>query len=130
MIVLLDTSQPTCTLALYSNGAYLHEESWEVGRELAEKLLEHLEGRLKEHGATGLHDVTAIAVFRGPGSFTGLRIGMSVLNTLADTLHVPIVGATGESWREEALKRLNNGDNDQIVLPLYGREANITTPRK
>lgn len=130
MIVLLDTSQPTCILALYSNGTYLHEESWKVGRELAEKLLEHLEDRLKEHGATGLDDVTAIAVFRGPGSFTGLRIGMSVLNTLADTLHIPIVGTTGETWREVALKRLSNGDNDQIVLPLYGREANITAPRK
>lgn len=130
MILLLDTSQPACYLALHDdNGELIHEESWEVARELAEKLLGRIKQRLEEHN-TDWHDVRGIGVFQGPGSFTGLRIGMSVVNALADDLSVPIVGAQNDDWRNIALKRLEDGDNDKIVLPFYGREANITTPRK
>jgi len=67
---------------------------------------------------------------KGPGSFTGLRIGITVFNTIADTNNVPIVGETGDSWQDKAIMRLENGENDHVVLPEYGSEANITKPRK
>jgi hypothetical protein len=55
---------------------------------------------------------------------------MTVLNTLADTLQIPIVGAAGSDWEQHSLERLRQGDNDGIVLPEYGGEAHITKPRK
>lgn len=128
MILLLDTSTPTCRFALYDS-AYVVEDQWEAGRDLAERLLSYLAAQLESRGARW-SDITGIGVFRGPGSFTGLRIGLSVLNTLADTEQIPIVGETGEDWRELAISRLKNGEDERIVLPLYGREANITQPRK
>lgn len=69
-------------------------------------------------------------VYKGPGSFTGLRIGITVFNTLAYANTWPIVGVTGDDWRQLGVKRLENKENDEIVLPEYGGEANITTPRK
>ena len=128
MILLLDTSTPTCKLILVSDSAEFNYQ-WEAGRSLADGLLDYIKSCLKEHNKN-LHDLLGIGVLKGPGSFTGLRIGITVCNTLADSLNVPIVGIVGESWQTEANRRLANKENDKLVLPIYGREANITKPRK
>ncbi|HRF28252.1 MAG TPA: tRNA (adenosine(37)-N6)-threonylcarbamoyltransferase complex dimerization subunit type 1 TsaB [Candidatus Saccharibacteria bacterium] len=128
MILLLDTSSPTCKLTLLDGENRVYNE-WEAHRELAHNLLRYLREQLESQDKT-LHDISAIGAFQGPGSFTGLRIGLTVLNTLAAELSVPIVGAQGEAWEDDAIRRLQLGENDKIVMPFYGREANITTPRK
>lgn len=128
MILLLDTSTPVCKLTLIKNTEHVHTE-WAADRQLAHGLLGHLIEQLRAQDADW-DDLTGIGVFQGPGSFTGLRIGLTVLNTLADAKSVPIVGVTGDDWQEMAIKRLQRGDDDKIVLPLYGAEANITKPRK
>lgn len=128
MIALLDTSTPVCKLTLVDGDVH-YENEWQADRQLAKGLLGYLNERLQEHQAT-FSDITGIGVFTGPGSFTGLRIGMTVLNTLADSQKIPIVGTNGESWQNEALTRLSEGKNDRVVLPFYGAEANITAPKK
>lgn len=128
MILLLDTSTPICRLTLVVDDVR-HEYEWQADRTLADKLLGYLQDRLREHQGE-LRDITGIGVMSGPGSFTGLRIGLTVLNTIADTLHVPIVGVKGDDWRNEALQRLTDDEDDRIVMPEYGGVANITAPRK
>lgn len=128
MKLLLDTSTPICHLSLV-DGNSRFDYQWQADRTLARYLLKFLHDKLAEHGAD-FHDITAIGVMKGPGSFTGLRIGLSVANTLSDSLQIPIVGATGDNWREAALERLAGSETDQIVLPEYGSEAHITRPRK
>ena len=61
------------------------------------------------------------------------NLARDMLAYLRDRLaeqRIPIVGVTGDAWREECLARLQNGRNDEIVLPEYGAEARITKPRK
>lgn len=128
MIILLDTSTPVCRLTLIDGDSRVDAE-WHADRTLAKDLLRYLHDQLAVVGKTW-SDVSAIGVFEGPGSFTGLRIGMTVLNTIADSQSIPIVGARGGSWQTDALARLQAGENDQIVLPFYGGEAHITQPRK
>ena len=128
MIICLDTSTPVCHLSFFE-GEWKYETSWEAGRGLAKGLLEFLEKELQLQGKTW-KDVTGLVVYQGPGSFTGLRIGITVFNTLAYANDVPIVGTTGDDWRQQGAGRLQNGENDKIVLPEYGGEANITQPRK
>ena len=128
MLLLVDSSEMTVQLAMI-DGVARYDYEWEAGRQFAHDFLGYLRDRLDEHGWT-LSDILGIGVFRGPGSYTGLRIGMSVLNTLADSLSIPIVGATGEGWAGDCERRLQAGENDQIVLPEYGGDAHVTKPRK
>ncbi len=128
MILALDTSTPICKTWLI-DGANQKYEEWQADRQLADNLIGFLRNRLQSE-AKNWSDVSGIVVFRGPGSFTGLRIGLTVMNTLADTNGIPIVGATGDDWLPTGLKRLDSGENNELVMPLYGRDANITKPRK
>ncbi len=128
MILGLDTSTPVCQLILVDD-EQRHESSWEAGRELAKGLLGYIQAEL--HGQhKDWADLTGIVIFKGPGSFTGLRIGSAVGNSLAYARHVPIVGMGGDDWVTTGLARLAAGESDQIVVPDYGGEANITAPRK
>jgi tRNA threonylcarbamoyladenosine biosynthesis protein TsaB len=128
MIVLWDSADMNVSLTLVA-GTVRYDYQWQANRSLARDMLAYLRDRLAEHQAT-LDDVTGIGVYRGPGSFTGLRIGLTVLNTLAATNRVPIVGALGGGWASECEARLSQGESDQVVLPEYGGEATITKPRK
>lgn len=128
MIILLNTSTPICKLT-FVDGDDRHDHEWSSDKTLAKGLLGYLDKQLKAHKKTW-SDIAAIGVFKGPGSFTGLRIGLTVMNTIADAQEIPIVGAGGDDWREKVLAKLLAGKNEKIVLPFYGGEANITTPRK
>ena len=128
MILLLDTSTAICRLTLVDNGQKFNTE-WLAKRLLAKNLLSFLQGQLASHGKTW-DDITGLGIFTGPGSFTGLRIGITVFNTIASSQHVPIVGSNGKTWQRKALKKLAEGNDDKMVLPFYDRTANITKPRK
>lgn len=128
MILLLDTSTPVCKLS-FIDGDQRYDAEWEAGRELARGLLQYIQDQLVGHGKQW-SDITGLVAFRGPGSFTGLRIGITVLNSLSYASNIPIVGEVGEQWQQSGLQRLRAGQNDHIVLPEYGGEANITQPRK
>ena len=124
MIILLDTSTVTCHLTTV-DGESSNNFDWEAGRTLARGLLAFIQEKVGD-----VKNISGIGIMRGPGSFTGLRIGMAVANTLADGLGIPIVGETGDSWRESALGRLSSGEDDQVILPFYGGDAHITKPKK
>ena len=110
MKLYLDTSTPTTILKL-DDQTY----EWDSGRELAEKLLSFIHEKLQENGADW-QDISEITFMSGPGSFTGLRIGAAIVNTLASELKIPLYD--------------HHGEKRQIILPDYGRSANITAPKK
>lgn len=60
-------------------------------QEKSQKLLPFIDDILKKKGKT-IKDITKIEVNTGPGSFTGLRVGVSVANTLGWVLDVPVNG--------------------------------------
>ena len=110
MKLYLDTSTPTCTLRL--DGKEYQEK---LGYDMAEKLHGFIQEKLVENHATW-QDITEISFMSGPGSFTGLRIGATIVNALADQLQVPLYD--------------HHGKKHQVILPEYGRPANISKPRK
>ena len=110
MKLYLDTSSPKTILKLDDN---IYE--WESGRTLARDLHIYIHDKLVENGVDW-QDISEITFFSGPGSFTGLRIGATVVNTLAQDLDVPLYNHRGEKV--------------DLILPEYGRPANITPPKK
>lgn len=110
MKLYLDTSTPTTVLKLDDK-----EYTWDSGHDLAEKLLSFIHDKLQENNKDW-QDISEITFMSGPGSFTGLRIGAAVVNTLASELNIPLKNHRGETVK--------------IILPDYGRGANIGTPRK
>lgn len=128
MNIFWDSSAMTCRLVL-DHEKELKEYEWEAGRTLARDMLAYLRDKLAENNSD-FSDIKGIGVNQGPGSFTGLRIGLTVLNTIANTYNIPIVGASGDGWLYVCRERLSLGESDKIVLPEYGGEANITKPRK
>ena len=81
MIVLWNSAEMTVQLTLI-DGDKRTDYEWAAERNLARDMLAYLRDRLAENGAS-FADISGIGVFRGPGSFTGLRIGLAVLNTIA-----------------------------------------------
>lgn len=129
MIVLgIKTDQPEATLCLY-NGKDNTEYSWQAHRELSDTIHIKIKDLLNKN-KINYNTLTGLVVFEGPGSFTGLRIGITVANTLAYSLNIPIVGTNGEDWFKLGLNMLKNDKNSKIVQPEYGAPVHITTPKK
>jgi tRNA threonylcarbamoyladenosine biosynthesis protein TsaB len=130
MIVLtLKTDQELAVLAVYDQTELKVSIEWQAGRQLAETLHQQIKAIMATQDLT-IADIGGVIVFEGPGSFTGLRIGITTANTLAYALNIPIVGSTGTDWKEQGLNRLTKGDNDNLVMPVYGAPVNITLPKK
>lgn len=129
LILTIRTDKPDAELGLFENAGKLAYSVWPAHRQLAETIHLKIKELLESQGHD-LSQLAAVAIFKGPGSFTGLRIGISVANTLADSLSVPIVSAGGEDWIETAIVRLQNGENEEVALPEYGAPAKTTDPKK
>lgn len=129
MILFLNTSTPICELAFTFDNSSKKQYTWQADRTLAKNLLTFLKEKLDENNLNWA-DISAIGVFKGPGSFTGLRIGITVMNTIADAQNIPIVGVSGENWQNDALEKINSGQNEKIVMPFYGGDAHISTPKR
>lgn len=130
MIVLtIRTDKPEAEIGLYDGQTKLAYETWQAHRELSNTIHQKIVDVLKSQGKK-LEDLGGVVAFQGPGSFTGLRIGLTVANTLAYGLEIPIVGAQGDDWIAKGVSRLEAGEKDEIALPEYGAPAHITKPKK
>lgn len=129
MILTIRTDKPESELGLFDGDKKLTYETWQAHRQLAETIHQKLDDLLRVQGRT-LYGVEGIVVYRGPGSFTGLRIGMSVANALAYSLDVPITATGGGDWILEGLEAIRENPSKMPVMPEYGGTINITKPRK
>ncbi len=91
MQLAIDTSTDTASLALVRDGDLVAELTWRCGQNHTRQLLPNLEHLLHQFDLSP-QALTGIIVARGPGSFNGLRVGISVAKGLAFSLGVPIVG--------------------------------------
>jgi len=128
LILTLRTDKELAEIGLYDSQNRLVYETWQAHRELAETIHKKIVAVLMERDVR-LHQLQGVVAFKGPGSFTGLRIGLTVANALAYSLNIPVVSSAGDDWLMDGIERLLHDENEQVSLPEYGAAPNITKPK-
>lgn len=91
LILALDTSTLVSSVALATMDTLLAEITLQTKKTHSELLMPHI-AKLIDMAEVAKSDIKAVAVSIGPGSFTGLRIGLSTAKTLAYAMSIPLVG--------------------------------------
>jgi tRNA threonylcarbamoyladenosine biosynthesis protein TsaB len=130
LILTIRTSDPVAEIGLFTdNGKQLSVMHWKAHRHLATSIHDKINQLLVKQDKK-ISDVDGIDCFEGPGSFTGLRIGLSVGNAISYSLEIPIAGARGQNWLLDGIKKLLQQSDHKSVIPYYGAPVHITPPKK
>lgn len=119
-ILALDTAGSMCAAALYNpqTRQVLAEVSHDIGKGHAEVLMDYI-AQCFDTAKMNRSDITRIAVNIGPGSFTGVRVGVSAARGFGLALSCPVIGVTGfEAMRVEAVE-LSTTKPVLIALSAY-----------
>lgn len=92
-ILSIDTASEVCSVAILENKNVIKEISNEDANTHSVKLMPQIEQILKETNLT-LNDIDLFACDKGPGSFTGIRIGIATTKAFHDVTNIPAVGIT------------------------------------
>jgi len=109
----LDTTTDVCSIAVADESGVLAQYDFAHKMNLSRRLMPNIVSLLKDC-RLDMKDVEAIAVSLGPGSFTGLRIGVATAKTLAQVLDVPIAGVVSLDLLAQQFDYLA----DAVVCPL------------
>lgn len=123
MLVLgIDTSSRTGAIGLVNDTGLLGEINIRLSKRHSERLLPNLDYLLQETGYN-LKDIDGIGVTSGPGSFTGIRIGLSTVKTIIQVLGIPTIGLS----TLELLAFNLVGQNNWLVPVLDARRERVYT---
>ena len=114
----IDTSDKEAILRVYQDNKIVSELKWKSYQKLSETLSNKYSNILQNVGISQ-DNLKGICVFLGPGSFTGLRIGISFANGLSYGLGIPIYGTKKRGKVDLSVAH-------DIVVPYYDSPPKIT----
>ncbi len=121
-ILAFDTSNKTLTVSLMEDTLLLGEITTNVNKNHSVTLMPAIADLMEKVGLTP-QDIDRIVVAQGPGSYTGLRIGVTTAKTLADTLNCELVGVSSL-----AVLAANCRNYNGVIVPLFdARRNNVYT---
>jgi len=130
MELAIDTSSSIASVALSHKGEVLASLTWQTARNHTIELLPNLVCLLQQ-AKVELGSVGAIIVAKGPGSFNGLRVGISTAKGLASALNIPLLGVN--TLEAEAypfaftglpLRPIHKAGREEIATALYRQKDN------
>lgn len=135
MYLIINTAKQNEIFVVLADAKKIIRKKLEIEFHESEKLLPLIDSLFKENKIM-LKDLKAIFVVVGPGSFTSLRIGITVANTLAFSLNIPVIGFKSVEFTglrniiKNGEKRLAMKRKSAFVFPNYGLKPNITKSKK
>jgi tRNA threonylcarbamoyladenosine biosynthesis protein TsaB len=131
----LDTSTSTASVALFDGQRVVSETTWLAGREHSTRLLVEVEMALERVGKRA-QDLTGLVVARGPGSFTGVRVALSVAKGIAAGLRVPLWGVNSLDVMAHTagavdlpVRAVLEAGRSRYATALYSKGQCVQTPR-
>ena len=131
-ILSIDTASNLCTVAILENEKCLKEIVVNDARNHSEKIMPVIEQALNETNLT-LKEINLIVCDKGPGSFTGIRIGVGTVLAFQDCLNIPCVGINSlESLaynvnKDGLICSLIDAKNNNVYFGLFKLENNEYT---
>ena len=111
-ILCIETASTNCSIAIGVNGKLVAlKEDYDSSYSHAERLHNFIKEILDENGLE-LSDLDAIAVSKGPGSYTGLRIGVSAAKGLCFSLDLPLISVA------TLTSLANQVENEGTIIPM------------
>ena len=129
MYLCLRADSPEVYISIWDGKDELSSKVWEAGRELSLQILDEIKNNC-DKVAISTEDISGIIVYEGPGSYTGLRISISVVNSIGYSYDIPVIGTSSEDWIKIGLNKISNIKSFKPVSPIYGGEVYTTKPKK
>jgi len=130
MQLIIDTSTDTASIAIVQNSEVTAELAWRCRENHTVELLPRL-ARLLDETGVALQSASGIIVAKGPGSYTGLRVGISIAKGLAFSLNIPIVAVStleAEAYQYAGtgfpICPIFNAGRDEIATAIYQKKRN------
>ena len=111
----VDTSEPLGGVALFENGRLAERRMMDTPLSHAECLFPLIESILEACGVER-NEIDRVSINRGPGSFTGLRIGLAAMKGFCQSLGIPLVGVDGTEVTRELVS-----DEQRVCVVLANR---------
>lgn len=117
-LLAIDTSNKIASVAVFENNEFLGEKLSDDQKTHSEKLLPIIDELLSEL-SLNIEDIDLFAVSVGPGSFTGIRIGVATIKGIAQALDKAVIGVTSL----EGLIEL--GNNENVCAVINAKHGNV-----
>ena len=119
-ILAIDSSSSLCAACVWQDGQIVAQAQEKMERGQDARLLPMIIDVMQQAGCA-FADLDKIAAVRGPGSFTGVRVGVTTANTLAWSLNIPVFGFKEGELKKilEKIVKSRQKKFSKIVLPYY-----------
>ncbi len=123
IILSIETSTAVCAVALHADGVLIGSSAVNQQGAHSERLMRMIEELMEAHGISA-GNMDAISVSEGPGSYTGLRIGVSTAKGLAYGWDLPLIGVNTLKAQARAVQERMNPE-DKIISMIDARRMEV-----
>ena len=127
----IDTSSDICSVAILEDDNLVKELNITDSKTHSENLMPLVDTLFKETSLS-LSDMNALACSIGPGSFTGIRIGIATIKAMAEVTQIPVIGVTSletlaylNSSNNSTIAAIIDSKNDQVYCGIFDENFNL-----